>query len=205
MKNIEKKNIMNSLHVVPMFACCVALSWFIIYEIIIATYIDCPLKIQPYPGMAIMKAENDTTDYYKTLKNSDCFCEKVHCARRCCKEGKCNAIKKKKFSNFFPFFITENVTLDKLCPSHSNTSSRFTIPGAYLEKGSLIYDNGNSIFVLEHDNYCVSGKDTFGICSVNSENTVYIAIGKSFQWFYMLSWHYEIFILKMRYFQHFLL
>lgn len=128
---------MNGLRVILLFALLVALSWFILSGIVTLTYnyIEYQNKQCSIPPKAfIWKAANDSTDY-NNLTNGECFCEKVTCAKKCTRKS--SKLTMKSFSSFLPYYITENITAEKLCPFNI-TPYRLDHSDAHVKNGYLI-------------------------------------------------------------------
>lgn len=163
---------MDGLRVIPLIAILIALSWFILTEIIVFTHNDIGahhLQCSVPPNTFVMKAENDTTNY-TSLNNSECFCEKVNCAKKCYQE---DVIKDHtQFSLLFPFYITENITHRSLCKSQM-TPLLFNIDGAHIRNGFLVIEGDKT----EH--FCVINSTYFFICAdIEPTDSYHIIIGK---------------------------
>lgn len=164
---------MDGLRVVLFFPFLVAISWLILSEIVVLTYNyiqNRDLQCSVPPKAFVFKAQNDTADY-NSLSNSECFCEKVTCAKRCYMNG--TKMKSISFSSFFPFYVTENVTGEKLCPSNISTyyinNSQAHIKNEYLISGTV-----------KTKLFCVIKNGKFRRCvnlSTSSDNN-HVTIGK---------------------------
>lgn len=188
-ESLEKRTdekAMNVLTKIPLFALLVGSSWLILFLLIIVSHNRavkqvCQLDIKPKNGTIVMKSENDFTNYYDSRKKGECLCDNLKCVRRCCMEHqvyrtskkKCiDGVAKKNLSAYFPYYITENVTLDKVCPhdmQYSKISETFTIG-----KGGKLVDNGTE---LKHDEYCFINNNSILAC-FRDERNVSLTIGE---------------------------
>lgn len=178
MADKSEKDIMKNINKIPLYALLVAISWFISFEIIILTYNPrtCQLELEAKNGTIVMKAENDTTDYMHG-KNGDPLCNKVNCLRKCCPENQvvtvdvnynpiCTNGTNEVFPSHFPYYITENVTMENLCPPNSDKyyiEENFTLQ----KSGCLRYD----VHVVDHYHYCVDYDTWIVICEKKPDAT----------------------------------
>lgn len=180
MTDKSEKDIMKNVNKIPIYALLVAVSWFISFELIIVTYNSgnhgtCQLELQTKNG-TIVKAENDTTDYMNG-KNGDSLCNKLNCLRKCCPENQvvtldsedipiCINGSDEVFPSHVPYYITENVTMENLCPP--NTDKFYIEENFTLQKeGCLRYD----VHVADYYHYCVDYDKWIVICGKKADNT----------------------------------
>lgn len=187
-----KKDIMKNINKIPLFALLFGISWIISFGLIIMTYNfrktrPCQLEFEPNRNRTVMKEENDTTEYM-SMNNGDCFCNKVHCLRRCCLENEeiiynetvgnltCQqGVTDSVFSSHFPYYITENVTVENMCPRKSdiyNPPINFT-----LVNGGSLHITGEDNFI-DYNKYCLFGNTEIFVCERLIEQNDSIQVGK---------------------------
>lgn len=173
---------MNFYITILVFALVVGFSWSILFQLVIHTYSkneNCELRVEPKNGTIVMKSENDTINYYER-QDGDCWCEKLRCVRRCCltnevyNGSKCIPGKEETpLSLFFPYYITENVTLSNVCPHYMESLELDYVNFSVGKRGNLFEKN----YEVEHNHYCIIDDTSIIVCNEKDSND-YAVVGK---------------------------